>query len=129
MTGSMAEPPEERDRLNRLPFVIIGCAIRVHEEPGPGMKAGRRVEQQRTLAVIYRSRKINRAYPPDIDRGASLAVARVPETIQTEARCADQRQRQMAAGRCASGGQWFPRLASRPLQLRSTLCGLCASND
>src|ERR1043165_2936434 len=89
MTRSMAEESEsERDRLNRLSFIIIGCAIRVHRELGPGMKesvyeeclvaelttAGLRLERQKTLPVMYRGERINRAYRADIIVDDSIAI-------------------------------------------------------
>jgi GxxExxY protein len=62
------EDDNERERLNRLSNVIIGAALRVHSDLGPGMlesayeacvlfeltDEGLRVERQKPLPLIYR---------------------------------------------------------------------------
>jgi len=70
----------ERDRLNRLSNIIIGAALRVHDEIGPGMlesaceaclffeltDRGLRVERQKALPLIYRSHRLGCGYRIDL---------------------------------------------------------------
>jgi GxxExxY protein len=74
------ESPDEKDRLNQLSNVIIGAALRVHNELGPGMlesayetclffeltQLGLRVERQKPLPLIYRGQRMNCAYRLDL---------------------------------------------------------------
>jgi hypothetical protein len=64
----MTDSEIERDRLNELSNRVIGAALRVHEEIGPGMlesaceaclmfellQQGLRVEREKTLPLFYR---------------------------------------------------------------------------
>jgi GxxExxY protein len=73
---------DERIRLNRLSNVIIGAAIRVHTEIGPGMlesaseaylffeliELGLCVERQNALPLVYRGHVLNCGYRLEIDR-------------------------------------------------------------
>ena len=79
MRGGMDEE-NERDRLNRLSNVIIGAALRVHGELGPGMlesayeectlfeltDEGLRVERQKPLPLIYRGHRLDCGYRVDL---------------------------------------------------------------
>ena len=70
----------ERERLNRLSNVIIGAALRVHDELGPGMlesayeaclmfellDLGLRVEREKTLPLIYRGRRLDCGFRLDL---------------------------------------------------------------
>ncbi len=70
----------ERDRLNRLSNVIIGAALRVHSELGPGMlesayeectlfeltDEGLHVERQKPLPLIYRGHRLDCGYRVDM---------------------------------------------------------------
>ena len=70
----------ERDRLNRLSNVVIGAALRVHSELGPGMlesayeectvfeltDEGLRVERQKPLPLIYRGHRLDCGYRVDM---------------------------------------------------------------
>jgi GxxExxY protein len=70
----------ERDRLNRLSNVIIGAALRVHRELGPGMlesayeacllfeltELGLRVEREKPLPLVYRGRRLDCGYRIDL---------------------------------------------------------------
>ena len=74
------ESPDEKERLNQLSNVIIGAALRVHNELGPGMlesayetclffeltQLGLRVERQKPLPLIYRGQRMNCAYRLDL---------------------------------------------------------------
>jgi len=70
----------ERERLNKLSNVIIGAALRVHRELGPGMlesayKAclmfelldqGLRVEREKPIPLVYRGRRLDCGYRLDL---------------------------------------------------------------
>jgi GxxExxY protein len=74
--------PREHDgaRLNRLSNVIIGCALRVHRELGPGMlesayeaclmfellERGLRVEREKALPLVYRGQRLDCGYRLDL---------------------------------------------------------------
>jgi len=76
----MGQPENERDRLNRLSNVIIGAALRVHEEIGPGMlesayeaclmyellDLGLHVEREKPLPLIYRGQRLDCGYRLDL---------------------------------------------------------------
>jgi len=71
---------DERIRLNRLSNVIIGAALRVHTEIGPGMlesaseaclffeltELGLRVERQKPLPLVYRGHTLSCGYRLDL---------------------------------------------------------------
>jgi GxxExxY protein len=79
MRGGMDEE-NERDRLNRLSNVVIGAALRVHSELGPGMlesayeectlfeltDKGLHVERQKPLPLIYRGHRLDCGYRVDM---------------------------------------------------------------
>src|SRR4051794_33940942 len=70
----------ERDRLNHLSHVIIGAALRVHTELGPGMLESAyqaclffelidqhlHVEREKRLPLIYRGRTLDCGYRLDL---------------------------------------------------------------
>jgi GxxExxY protein len=74
------EDDNERERLNQLSNVIIGAALRVHSELGPGMlesayeacllfeltDEGLRVERQKPLPLIYRGHRLDCGYRVDM---------------------------------------------------------------
>ena len=76
----MPNPEDERERLNRLSNVIIGAALRVHEEIGPGMlesaydaclmfellDRGLRVEREKALPLTYRGNRLDCGYRLDL---------------------------------------------------------------
>lgn len=76
----MPTQDDERLRLNRLSNVIIGAALRVHSEIGPGMlesayeaclffeltEQGLRVERQKPLPLVYRGRVLGCGYRLDL---------------------------------------------------------------
>jgi GxxExxY protein len=78
----------ERDRLNHLSHVIIGAALRVHTELGPGMlesayeaclffdltELGLRVERQKALPLVYRGRQLPCGYRLDLLVADSVIV-------------------------------------------------------
>ena len=70
---------EERDRLNHLSNVIIGAALRVHTELGPGMESayeaclffeltglGLLVEREKPLPLVYRGHRLDCGYRLDL---------------------------------------------------------------
>lgn len=71
---------EEKIALNKITESIIGAAIRVHRELGPGLlesayeaclvyelvKAGLKIEQQKPLPVIYQEVQLDCGYRLDI---------------------------------------------------------------
>jgi GxxExxY protein len=79
MCGGMDEE-NERDRLNRLSNVVIGAALRVHSELGPGMlesayeecalfeltDKGLHVERQKPVPLIYRGHRLDCGYRVDM---------------------------------------------------------------
>jgi len=76
----MGPPENERECLNRLSNVIIGGALRVHEEVGPGMlesayeaclmfellDRGLCVEREKPLPLIYRGQRLDCGYRLDL---------------------------------------------------------------
>jgi GxxExxY protein len=76
----MGQPENERERLNHLSNVIIGAALRVHQEIGPGMlesaceaclmfellDRGLSVEREKPLPLIYRGRRLDCGYRLDL---------------------------------------------------------------
>ena len=76
----MGQPENEREHLNRLSNVIIGAALRVHEEIGPGMLESAyeaclmfelldqslRVEREKPMPLIYRGRRLDCGYRLDL---------------------------------------------------------------
>ena len=76
----MGQPENERERLNRLSNIIIGAALRVHKEIGPGMlesayeaclmfellDLGLCVERQKPLPLVYRGRTLDCGYRLDL---------------------------------------------------------------
>ena len=76
----MPTQDSERDRLNRLSNVVIGAALRVHSELGPGMlesayeaclffeltELGLRVERQKPLPLVYRGHTLSCGYRLDL---------------------------------------------------------------
>ena len=76
----MHPPEDERERLNRLSNVIIGAALRVHDELGPGMlesayeaclmfellDKGLRVEREKPLPLVYRGHRLDCGYRLDL---------------------------------------------------------------
>ena len=78
----------ERDRLNRLSNTIIGAALRVHTELGPGMlesayeacllfelnALGHRVERQKPLPLVYREHQLDCGYRLDLLVEDSIVV-------------------------------------------------------
>jgi GxxExxY protein len=79
---------EERDRLNQLSNIIIGAALRVHSELGPGMlesgyevclmfeltERGLRVERQKPLPLIYRGHRLDCGYRVDMIVEGSVVI-------------------------------------------------------
>jgi GxxExxY protein len=77
--GAM-ESPDEKGQLNQLSNVIVGAALRVHNELGPAMleaaydaclffeltDSGLRVERQKPLPLIYRGQQMNCGYRLDL---------------------------------------------------------------
>ena len=71
---------DERERLNRLSNVIIGAALRVHDELGPGMLESAyeaclmfelldrdlRVEQEKTGPLVYRGQRLDCGFRLDL---------------------------------------------------------------
>ena len=71
---------DERDRLNVLSNRVIGAALRVHDELGPGMlesayeaclmyeliDQGLNVERQKPVPVVYRGRRLDCGYRIDL---------------------------------------------------------------
>ena len=78
----LSDEPEmtEKDRLNRLTGSIIGAAIEVHKELGPGLlesayeaclayelgERGLSVERQKPLPVVYKQVKLDCGYRIDL---------------------------------------------------------------
>jgi GxxExxY protein len=72
--------PENRLELDRISGAIIGCAIRVHREIGPGLlesvyeaclgfeleSAGLAVERQKAVGIQYRGHTLECAYRLDL---------------------------------------------------------------
>jgi GxxExxY protein len=84
----MSANEEERDRLNRLSNIIIGAALRVHDELGPGMlesayegcfafelnAEGLRVERQKPLPLVYRGHRVDCGFRLDLLVEESIVV-------------------------------------------------------
>jgi len=76
----MGQPENERERLNHLSNVIIGAALRVHEEIGSGMLESAyeaclmyelldlalHVEREKPLPLIYRGQRLDCGYRLDL---------------------------------------------------------------
>jgi GxxExxY protein len=76
----MENQANEKERLNALSNQIIGAALRVHEELGPGLlesayeaclafeivELGLSVERQRPLPLLYRGRRVDCGYRIDM---------------------------------------------------------------
>jgi GxxExxY protein len=74
------EDIELSDELNALSYKVIGLAIEVHRQLGPGLlesayqtclfyelqKAGIKVEKEKTLPIIYKEIKIDHGYRIDL---------------------------------------------------------------
>jgi GxxExxY protein len=94
MRGGMDEE-NERDRLNRLSNVIIGAALRVHSQLGPGMlesaydsclnfeltDQGLRVERQKPLPLMYRGHGLDCGYRVDmiVEDGVVIEVKAIED--------------------------------------------------
>ena len=69
-----------KEKLNKISFDIIGCAIKVHSELGPGLlestyevcleyellNSGYKVERQKELPVFYNNIKMDAGYRIDL---------------------------------------------------------------
>src|ERR1044072_8084985 len=80
MSDWMHSDTNEKDRLNLLPNRIIGGALRVHEELGPGLpesayeacltfelvELGLQVERQKPVPLIYRGSRVASGYWIDL---------------------------------------------------------------
>src|SRR5438876_10151881 len=76
----MGQPENEREHLNRLSNLVIGAALRVDSEIGPGMlesayeaclmfellDQGLCVERQKPLPLVYRGRRLDCGYRLDL---------------------------------------------------------------
>jgi hypothetical protein len=76
---NVAKLPEESLEMNRITKEIIGAAIEVHRQLGPGLlesayeacllyelrQRGLRVESQKPLPVVYRGMKLDCGYRMD----------------------------------------------------------------
>jgi GxxExxY protein len=76
----MGNQDDERERLNLLSNRVIGAALRVHEELGPGLlesayeaclsfellDMGLRLERQMPLPLVYRGRRLDCGYRIDL---------------------------------------------------------------
>jgi GxxExxY protein len=84
----MENVEHERDRLNHLSNVIIGAALCVHQEIGPGMlesayeaclmfelvEQGLKVEREKALPLVYRGRRLECGYRLDLLVDDSIIV-------------------------------------------------------
>ena len=84
----MHDPSSEKNRLNGLSNQIIGAALRVHKELGPGLlesayeaclafeivELGLNVERQKPLPLVYRGRRVHCGYRIDMLVDDSLVV-------------------------------------------------------
>jgi GxxExxY protein len=98
----VARQQTERDRLNHLSQVVIGAALRVHSELGPGMLESAyeaclffeltalqlKVERQKPLPLLYRG--------PHVDCGYRLDLL-VEEAIVVEVKAIERVERVHAA--------------------------------
>lgn len=80
MTAEIAEIAEARQKLNRITETVIGSAITVHRELGPGLlesayeaclvfelaDRGLAVERQKALPITYRDVKVDCGYRIDL---------------------------------------------------------------
>jgi GxxExxY protein len=78
--AEMSSSKQEKDRLDQITRRIIGAAIEVHKTIGPGLlesayqlylafelrQLGFRVEEQRSLPVIYKDVKLDCGYRMDL---------------------------------------------------------------
>ena len=93
----MPTPEDERLRLNHLSNVIIGAALRVHTEIGPGMlesayeaclffeltEHGLSVERQKPLPLVYRGHVLNCGYRLDLlVEGATIIEVKSIERLE-----------------------------------------------
>ena len=76
----MSDSENEKHRLNALSNRVIGAALRVHEEIGPGMlesaceaclmfellEQGMRVEREKALPLFYRGQRLDCGYRIDL---------------------------------------------------------------
>jgi GxxExxY protein len=120
---------DEKQGLNRLSNLIVGAALRVHNELGPGMlesayeaclffelvESGVRVERQKPLPLIYRGRKMDVGYRLDLlvdeaiivevkaierlDRVHSAQLLSLSEADQAQTRSTLQLQCEITQGR------------------------------
>ncbi|MFH1852194.1 MAG: GxxExxY protein [Candidatus Neomarinimicrobiota bacterium] len=83
--------------LNKLSNLIIGAALEVHKQLGPGLlesayeaclvyeltQAGLKIERQKTLPIIYKSNRIDCGYRLDIvvDDGIILELKSVDQIL------------------------------------------------
>lgn len=88
MLGGMLTETSERDRLNELSNRVIGAALRVHEEIGPGMlesayeaclmfellDRGMAVERQKPLPLMYRGNRLDCGYRLDLVVESSMVL-------------------------------------------------------
>jgi len=84
----MSNTQAERDRLNQLSNTIIGAAIDVHRELGPGMlesaykaslafeltSRGISVEREKPLPLVYKSHRLDCGYRVDLIVDNSVVV-------------------------------------------------------
>jgi GxxExxY protein len=88
---------DERERLNQLSNVIIGAALRVHDELGPGMlesayeaclmfelvDRGLRVEREKPLPLVYRGYRLDCGYRLDLlVEGAIIVEVKAIERLE-----------------------------------------------
>ena len=85
---SEEDPAAERDRLNTLSQRVIGAAIRVHKEIGPGMLQSAyeaclmfellserlQVERQIPIPIVYRGQRLDCGYRVDLLVDGELVV-------------------------------------------------------
>ena len=118
----MSNTQAEKDRLNQLSNTIIGAAIDVHRELGPGMlesaykaslafeltSRGMSVEREKPVPLVYKSHRLDCGYRVDliVDNSVVVEVKAIdpprtrprcatgflPEATQVEARTAHQLQ-------------------------------------
>lgn len=84
----MQRTDAERDRLNRLSKEIIGAALDVHRELGPGMLEsayktslaseltgrGLAIEREKPMSQVYKGKSLGRAYRVDLIIEKSVVV-------------------------------------------------------
>jgi GxxExxY protein len=131
---------DERERLNQLSNVIIGAALRVHDELGPGMlesayeaclmfelvDKGLRVEREKPLPLVYPGYRLDCGYRLDLlVEGAIIVEVKAIERLErvhsaqllsylrqlkTQARTTVQLQCEMASRRHHEGGERISRV-------------------